>query len=779
MCQPKKRNKAEIIRLSIIRTVLLVFLFTVLTSNGIFASSIDSSSSISDPDISDDGSGDIPVGSDTDEGDAATAYRKGMVSAGLYHTVLLREDGTVYCWGDNSYGQLGTGTTENQEEPTQVPDLVNIVMVAAGSYHTVALSADGTVYAWGRNSFGQIGDGTSTASLKPVRIDSIPPAVSIAAGSYHTLALSIDGKIYAWGMNDDYQVGDVASENVVDDAGTILGKRVLTPQIVVESGVKAISAGGNHSLYLSLDGTVYAWGDNKYGQLGDGSQVSRGLPSLVYGLTNVISISAGYSHNMALTQTIATEKGTTQTYQSLYVWGSDSDGQLGLGEEFDETRYLDRPVRVDVTGDTNETNDRISLIQAGYVDSMVTVPVIKNEKRYDSVYVWGNNTYGQLGIGDLTSQNAPTLLIAKSNGWTGSIFLPFQSVAMGGYHTAFLSVKGFVGITGRANKGQLGNVSSIDTFIPIGVLVPDAIAPEWLEEAELQGVSTDRTLLLTWPEAIDNIKVTGYEITYLSDTGETKNIELGNVAKLTLFDVNQIYQQVISVRALDSSGNKSVIPLEFAYNTSGEQSRASSLAAESGAPESDGSQTSEAGEPEAPLSSEASESPDSFPEEIDSAGSEAVPSDEPETPAEKDPLIWDIVLYGAVTPLEVPWDVGYIYGEGVVLPPANYSWIIAICVALAVTLFFLFLGAVSFQKRHKGHHLFRGSSIPKDEKKMPKEESSLSEPEKAPVVVQIGDGIELVEEKNPPQEEAPKHAEQKKLRRKKKDVPPADSEAKQ
>ena len=425
MHHSRKKRKPGTIRSSMIKVFVLVFIYAVLSSNLIFATSDTSSGTASQ-------SGEVTDSvTDGEDSEVPVNYRKGMVAAGLYHTVLLREDGTVYCWGDNSYGQLGTGNTENEESPTLVPGLVDIVMVQAGAYHTMALSADGTVYVWGRNTFGQVGDGSSLVALKPVRIDAIPPMVSIAAGAYHSMALSIDGSVYAWGKNDDFQVGDVISENIVDETGNILGKRVLTPQPVVESGVAAIAAGGNHSLYLSTEGTVYAWGSNKYGQLGDGSQISRGLPTLVEGLSSVIAISAGYSHNMALTQTTVIEEGSGtpaaseevssagsaeesalassdvtpqaatqgQTYQSLYVWGSDSDGQLGLGEEFDENRFVDRPIRVDITNDTSELNDRISLIQAGYSNSMVTVPVIKNDKRYDSIYVWGNNTYGQLGIG--------------------------------------------------------------------------------------------------------------------------------------------------------------------------------------------------------------------------------------------------------------------------------------------------------------------------------------------------------------------------------------------
>ena len=745
MQQPNKKHTAGTRHTSMIKVFLLLFIYIFMSSNMAFASSVSTSSGAASRNTASD------PGTDAGEEIPATSYRNGMVSAGLYHTVLLREDGRVYCWGDNSYGQLGIGSTENEEMPTLVPDLVNIVMVSAGAYHTIALSEDGTVYAWGRNSFGQIGNGTSAVALSPVRIDSIPPMKEISAGAFHTLALSIDGKVYAWGDNNEFQVGDVQAENVVDDTGNILGKRVAKPQLVVESGVKAISAGGNHSLYLSSDGHVYAWGSNKYGQLGDGSQVSRGLPSPVYGLSSIIKISAGYSHNLALKEVISTGSETKETYQNLYVWGSDSDGQLGLGEAFNETRFVDRPTRVDITNDSNEKNDQISLIKAGYSNSMITVPVIKKGKRYDSIYIWGNNTYGQLGIGDLTSQNIPVPLIATSNGWTGSVFLPFQSVAIGGYHTVFLSVKGFVGVAGRANKGQLGNVSSIDSKIPVGVMVPDAIEPEWTSFDRLQAAKQYDTILLTWPEAKDNIKVTGYEVSYIANNNETKNIELGLVKQYTVMNYNQAAEQLITVRAVDASGNKSVIPLEYKYKAaanqtvSGVDSEAGSEEIPSGKDILSGTDiNSSEGTPAQSSSAAVTSSVSIDTAASDVSGSGTTSEDTTVIPETANPLVWNPMLYGTITPLEVPWNVDYIYGEGVVLPPKDYSGLIVIFSAIAITTFFLFLGAVSFRKKHKGQRLFQG--VFKD---LSNNRNARKNPEPTvedDSIVHIGDGIVLVQE---------------------------------
>lgn len=745
-----KKSGPGVFNTIIIALLLLIFIYNTTTANFVFATSSAPGTGVSSETASSNESTQITDGS----GGLGVTYRKGMVSAGLYHTVLLNADGQVYCWGDNSYGQLGIGSTENEESPVLVPDLVNIIMVKAGAYHTMALSQDGIVYVWGRNTFGQIGNGTSIASLKPVRIDSIPPVNEIAAGAFHSMALTIDGKVYAWGNNNDFQVGDVLAENIADEAGNTLGKRVVTPQLIVESDVKAISAGGNHSLYLKNDGRVYAWGSNKYGQLGDGSQVSRGLPTEVYGLTMITKISAGYSHNLALKEVPPVAGVNQDTYQNLYVWGSDSDGQLGLGSAFDETRYVDRPTRVDTTNDSNEKNDQISYIQAGYSNSAITVPVIKNGKYFESVYIWGNNTYGQLGVGDLPSQNVPVVLIATSNGWTGSVFLPFQSIAIGGYHTVFLSVKGFVGTVGRANKGQLGNVSIIDSKIPIGIAVPDAIAPGWTPDDKIQVTDQVGSILVKWPQAKDNIKVTGYQLSYLSTSKEIKNITLGTETQDIITDLDKSSLEIITVNALDANGNVSETSLEYEYGSTFGQSSSSESSSMPDSSQSgiDVSNFEEYTEIDSSITSVSdgmggiSSSETAISEET-SSSEPGITDEIPEiTPPVVNPLVWSPGLYGTIIPLEVPWNVDYVYGAGVVAPPRDYSWIITVFVTIAIVLFFLFLGVVSFRKKHKGQRLFKGvfNDIFKKRRKT-------NEPEKIEQtadIVQIGDGIDLVQDED-------------------------------
>ncbi len=329
------------------------------------------------------------------------------------------------------------------------------------------------------------------------------------------------------------------------------------------------------------------------------------------------------------------------------------------------------------------------------------------------------------------------------------MYLPFQSIAIGGYHTVFLSVKGFVGTAGRANKGQLGNVSSIDSKIPIGVIVPDAIGPEWASNEKLQAVEQSQSILLTWPEAKDNIKVTGYEVSYVSSDNEAKDVELGIVTQYDVTGFNPSSEQLITVKAVDSSGNKSAVPLEYAYKPVGGQTSSTvgsdteSAISESGM---DPTASEEGVASDASLSSPFSSSDESTASEPDITGE--VPAITPEA---SDPLAWSPAMYGTIIPLEVPWNVDYIYGKGVVLPPQDYSWLIVILVATAIVSFFLFLGVVSFRKKHRGHRLFKGvfQDIAKRrtvDKAPPSEITDDS-------IIHIGDGIDLMREEDPDEAE--------------------------
>jgi alpha-tubulin suppressor-like RCC1 family protein len=212
------------------------------------------------------------------------------IAAGNGHSLAVRNDGTVWAWGRNDYGELGDGTTSNSSTPVQVQGLSGVTAIAAdkGS-SSMAVRQDGTVWAWGYNYFGQLGDGTTDNRLTPVQVSGLSGVIAIAAGSGHSLALTSDGSVWAWGSNGVGELGD----------GTTTDS--LTPVHVGGlSGVTRISVSDGSSYALRSDKTVWAWGWNGYGQLSDGTTNNSSTPVQVTGLPSVIAISSGGQSALAL-----------------------------------------------------------------------------------------------------------------------------------------------------------------------------------------------------------------------------------------------------------------------------------------------------------------------------------------------------------------------------------------------------------------------------------------------------------------------------------------------
>jgi len=233
-----------------------------------------------------------------------------QVAEGLYHTCALKQDNTVWCWGSNDYGQLGDGTTTQKLTPVQVQNLSGVVQVATGSYHTCAVKQDGTVWCWGNNAYGRLGDGTTINRYTPVQVKNLTGVVQVAAGGSHTCALRQDGTVWCWGWNSYGQLGD----------GTTINR--YTPVLVQNlSGVVQVTVGGyTHTCALKQDGTVWCWGDNHSGKLGDGTTTDRYTPVLVQNLSGVVQVTGGYAHTCAL-------KGDG----TVWCWGQNYYGQLGDG----------------------------------------------------------------------------------------------------------------------------------------------------------------------------------------------------------------------------------------------------------------------------------------------------------------------------------------------------------------------------------------------------------------------------------------------------------------
>jgi alpha-tubulin suppressor-like RCC1 family protein len=325
-----------------------------------------------------------------------------QIAPGKYHTCALRSDGTVWCWGDNTYGQLGNNSTTDSHTPVEVRGvggtgyLTGVVEVAADGNFSCARLTDGTVRCWGRNQSGQLGTGVTdnNAHSTPLQVigvggsGTLGSVTAITAGANHTCALISGGTVDCWGLNDHGQLGNNSTTDndtpvrVVGAGGT----GYLT-------GVTAVSGGRMHVCVLLSGGSVYCWGDNENGELGDGTTTNRSVPVRAGSISTAVSVSAGEYHSCALLA-----DGTAQ------CWGASAYGQVGDGTTADTST----PVTVIGPGGYGVLSG-IAAISAGGGD-------ITETDDYEhtcalttdgTVVCWGQNNYGQLGNGTTTMSISP------------------------------------------------------------------------------------------------------------------------------------------------------------------------------------------------------------------------------------------------------------------------------------------------------------------------------------------------------------------------------------
>ncbi len=300
------------------------------------------------------------------------------LAAGNSHSLAV-QNGAAYAWGDDASGQLGDGSTGvGSHAPVQVKGLSNgVTAVAAGNRHSLAVR-NGAVYAWGDNSAGELGNGSMTDSAYPGAVNGLSSVSAVAAGNFHSLALQ-GNAVYAWGENGSGELG-----NGMQGIGA--NRPVPVAVVGLSGGVTAIAAGTSHSLAVQ-NGAACAWGGNDNGQLGNGMSgitANSDVPVAVSGLgSGVTAIAGGSLHSLAV------QNGR------VFAWGGNGDGQLGNGTTTDS----DVPVAVDPADLTN-----ITAVAAGVASSYALAAD-------GSLWVWGNNDIGQLGLGDTTPRTTPQHLL--------------------------------------------------------------------------------------------------------------------------------------------------------------------------------------------------------------------------------------------------------------------------------------------------------------------------------------------------------------------------------
>ena len=353
------------------------------------------------------------------------------IAVGANHTCALTSIGGVKCWGYNHDGELGDGTTTDRHLPADVATLASgAVAIATGMLHSCVVTSNGGAKCWGENSNGQLGDGTTTSRLTPVDVFGQTGGVAvIAAGGRRTCSVTSSGGAKCWGANYVGQVGDGSS-----------GNDRLTPVDVsgLTSGVAAITGSLDHTCALTVAGGAKCWGGNYYGELGDGSQVARSTPVDVSGLTSgVVAIAAGGSFNTGQTCAVTSSRGAK-------CWGNNRSGQLGDGG------ISDRVTAADVSGLSADVAD---IAVGGEHTCAVT--------RGGHVKCWGSDYMGTLGDGGDGQRLTPVEGLGLASG--------VIAVATGANHTCAVTRNGGAKCWGDNTNGQLGDGTAVNRIAPVDV----------------------------------------------------------------------------------------------------------------------------------------------------------------------------------------------------------------------------------------------------------------------------------------------------------------------
>jgi len=294
------------------------------------------------------------------------------VSVGREHACVRTSSGAVQCWGDNLYGQLGTGNWSDSLTPAVVNNVSNAAVLTVGANHTCVAYLS-TAVCWGQNNQGQLGNGGSINSNLPVNVAPITNERDISAGYDTTCTVLLDGTAWCWGNDDSGQLGNATNPNPA-----------LTPvQVSGLTTTALIGAGEEHTCAVVSDGSGRCWGLNYHGQLGNnGVGMMQTTPVVVTGLSNAVAITSGNMHSCALLN-----DGT------VVCWGSNTNGQIGDGTNTNRLTFAP------VLGLTN-----VAAVEAGSSHSCAVVDD-------GTAWCWGYNANGQLGDGTTTNSNVPVQVV--------------------------------------------------------------------------------------------------------------------------------------------------------------------------------------------------------------------------------------------------------------------------------------------------------------------------------------------------------------------------------
>jgi alpha-tubulin suppressor-like RCC1 family protein len=356
----------------------------------------------------------------TDEGDDDPGPpRIAHFTVGSLHACVI-EDQVARCWGANNLGQLGDGSTDARAIGVTPMGPERFVDISAGSYHTCAVDGEGAAWCWGDGINGVLGDGSGDDQPLPVKLDGIPPLVAISTEFVHTCALSREGEVWCWGENNQGQLG----------IGEISFGSLTPVQVQELSGVVEVSVGERHSCARLDDGGLRCWGDNGYGELGDGTRDNRALPVPVASCP-ALDIDAGSFRTCVICED-----------RSVQCWGDNWGGHL-LGDEVD---FIVDPAVI--PGLSNIVAISTAWAHACAVDES------------DRVWCWGRNKSGERGDGTLEPRVEP----ATASGSSGATLVVATGTPTGAI-TCVNTPNALLACAGDTSGGQLGTDPTVQTLI--------------------------------------------------------------------------------------------------------------------------------------------------------------------------------------------------------------------------------------------------------------------------------------------------------------------------
>ena len=373
------------------------------------------------------------------------------ISGGYFHSVFLKNDGSIFTVGLNADGQLGDSTYSNRIFPVQVQDsLGNIIstgrQIDAGGWHTVILDKDGTVWNVGRNQFGQLGDGTITKRNNPIKVslsngNLFDQVISISAKANQTILIKDNGTIWGIGKNTDGRLGNGSTSNKSRPESFVDAQGLPVTDVI------SCSSGNMQTIYLKVNGSLWSTGSNAHGQLGDGTTTDRTNPVRVLqplggAVSNIVKFASGHSHNILL-------KGDS----SVWGVGYNDRGQIG------DLSNTNRTNPVEVLDSSGEPLSSVKDISAGWAHSLFLM-------KDGTVQATGRNDHGQLGDGTNFDRTSSVPVLDSG----GSPFSDVTAISAGAFHSLFLKSDGSVWATGENSDGRLGDGTTISRSNPVQVM---------------------------------------------------------------------------------------------------------------------------------------------------------------------------------------------------------------------------------------------------------------------------------------------------------------------